>query len=60
MTVRELLGALVCKWKGKHKWGRGVDSIQRISDGGVIITTKRCRRCGTPAPVKRRKVRETK
>jgi len=50
----QAIGSIVCGMKRKHKWGR---AYRDPSIGGnfEIVYLKRCRRCKTVAPVKRRR-----
>lgn len=60
-TLLELIGAVVCRWNGKHKWVRR----ELDSDGNVWSRDetlrhgpgKLCTRCGITKPVRARKAK---
>lgn len=54
-----LIGRLVCKWKGGHKWGRAhtasaTEAVSVLYEKGFDGRVKTCQRCGLTKPIKTR------
>lgn len=57
MSLMDMVGAIVCRWKGAHKWTRPQKlTVERARLAGAmnVIEHKLCDRCGATRPVKPR------